>query len=405
MGAIRIIKEKCTGCNICVQICPFNSISIVEDIAVISESCSLCGACVSDCPFNAIEIIEEKEEIDLFGYKGVLIFGEQQACRVAPVVNELIGKGRKLADTLGEELNCVILGRDVKKQAEDLICYGVDKIFIYDDPCLANFRDDPYTDLIVDLVKKINPNIFLIGATSIGRTLGPRIASKLKTGLTADCTGLKIDPETKLLLQTRPAFGGNIMATIICPNNRPQMATVRYKIMKRAEKILGYRGEVIKMKFAPEMIRDRVKVKEIIKEEANVNIIEAEIIVSGGNGLGNPEGFKLIGELAKCLGGVVGASRVAVDKGWINYLHQIGLSGKTVRPKLYIACGISGSVQHLAGMSRTDFIMAINNDLSAPIFNVADIGLVGDLYEIIPELIKEIKKNKHGINNLYMRQS
>jgi len=399
MRLIRINKEKCTGCGICVQVCPLGSISIVEDIAVISESCTLCGACVSGCLSNTIEIVGKKEKINLSEYRGVLVFGEQKAGLVSPIVYELIGEGRKLADTLGEELSCVILGNDVKKQARDLISYGVDKVFIYDVPCLASFRDDPYTDILIDLVKKIKPNIFLIGGTSIGRSLSPRIASKLKTGLTADCTGLKIDPETKLLLQTRPAFGGNIMATIKCPNNRPQMATVRYKIMKRAEKIQGYCGEVINMKFDKEMIRDRVKVKEIIEEEANVNIIESQLIVSGGNGLGKPEGFKLIYELASCLDGVVGASRVAVDKEWISYYHQIGLSGKTVRPKVYIACGISGSVQHLAGMSRSDTIIAINNDPSAPIFNVADIGLVGDLYEIIPELIKEIKKNKHGINN------
>lgn len=400
MREIRIDKEKCTGCDICVQECPFNAISIVEGFAVVNENCTLCGACVSNCPSDAIEIVEEKKKIVLSDNKGLLIFGEQKAGLVSPVVYELIGKGRELANRLGEELYCVILGNDIKKQAEDLICYGVDKIFIYDDPFLASFRDDPYVDLLVSLLKKIKPNIFLIGGTSFGRSIAPRIASKLKTGLTADCTGLEIDPKTKLLLQTRPAFGGNIMATIICSDNRPQMATVRYKIMKRAEKIPGYTGEVINMEFIPEMLRDRVKVKEIIKDEVNINIIEAEIIISGGNGLGNKEDFKLIDELAKSLGGVIGASRVAVDKGWISYAHQIGLSGKTVRPKLYIACGISGSVQHLAGMSSSDVIIAINNDPSAPIFNVADIGLVGDLYEIIPELTKEIR-NKNRKNNSY----
>lgn len=390
---IRVDKDKCTGCGICVQECPFNAISIVKGFAVVNETCTLCRACVSSCPSVAIEIVEEKKKIVLSDNKGILIFGEQKAGMVSPVVYELIGKGRELANTLDEELCCVILGNDMKKQAEDLICYGVDKVFVYDDPFLSSFRDDPYVDLLISLLKKIKPSIFLIGGTSFGRSIAPRIASKLKTGLTADCTGLEIDPETKLLLQTRPAFGGNIMATIICSNNRPQMATVRYKIMKKAEKIPEYTGEVINMQFTSEMLRDRVKVKKIIKEKLNTNIIEADIIVSGGNGLGNKEGFGLISELAKSLGGVIGASRVAVDKGWINYIHQIGLSGKTVRPKLYIACGISGSVQHMAGMGSSDFIIAINNNPSAPIFNIADVGLVGDLYEIIPEIIKEIGKD------------
>jgi len=310
---------------------------------------------------------------------------------VSPVVYELIGKGRELAKEIGEEVYCVLLGKGVTEKAEDIISYGIDKVFIYDDECLEKFRDDPYSNILIDLLNKVKPSIFLMGGTSIGRSIAPRIASKLKTGLTADCTELEIDLKDKILLQTRPAFGGNIMATITCTNSRPQMATVRYKIMKAAEKIPGYKGEVVNMKFDKEKIRDRVKVKKIEKIEENLNIIEAEIIVSGGNGLGSEKGFELINELAKSLGGGVGASRVAVDKGWISYPHQVGLSGKTVRPRIYIACGISGSAQHLAGMGRSDFIIAINNDPSAPIFNTADIGLAGDLYEIIPELIKKIR--------------
>ena len=323
-----------------------------------------------------------------------MVFGEQRDGRIAPVVYELIGKGRELADMLGEELSCAVLGADILGQAKDLISYGVDRVYVYNDQHLAVFREDPYTDVLTELLRTVKPSIFLIGATSIGRSLAPRIASRLKTGLTADCTGLDIDPESKLLRQTRPAYGGNIMATILCSNRKPQMSTVRYKVMKRAEKIPGYKGEVIQMKFNPETLTDRVKIRGFIKEEVGMSITEAEVIVSGGKGLGTADGFKLIKELADLLGAAVGASRTVVDEGWISYPHQVGLSGKTVRPRLYIACGISGSVQHLAGMNGSDIIVAINKDPSAPIFKVADLGLVGDLYEIVPQLINKIKELK-----------
>jgi electron transfer flavoprotein alpha subunit/NAD-dependent dihydropyrimidine dehydrogenase PreA subunit len=397
VAAIIVHKDKCTGCGICIQSCAYGSISIENQLAVINDSCQLCGICPSVCPFDAIEIIEEeKTEIDLSKYEGILIFGETKVSNISPVVYELIGKSRELADILGEKLYCVVLGHNIKKQARSLISYGVDEVYVYDDENLTNYKDDIYTDLIVDVVKSIKPSIFLLGATSIGRSLGPRIASRLQTGLTADCTALSIDSESLLLLQTRPAYGGNIMATIICPNSRPQMATVRYKIMQRAEMIPGYKGTVTNLEFVLYSIRNRVKVREVLREEREENIIEANIIVSGGNGLQKSEGFGLLEKLANCFGSeaAVGASRVAVDKGWIDYSHQVGFSGKTVRPRLYIACGISGSVQHLAGMSKSDFVVAINKDPSAPIFKVCDIGVIGDLYDVVPELIKELEKEK-----------
>lgn len=391
MAEINVIAEKCTGCGICVDACPFQYISIVEDVALIGEGCTFCGACVDACPSEAIEISREERKVDVSAHKGVLVFGEQVGGVISPVVYELLGKGRELADKLGEDLECAVLGENMRSAAEDLIPYRVDRIHLFDHPLLRTFRDDPYSQVLARLVKEIKPSIFLLGATNIGRSLAPRLAVKLKTGLTADCTSLDIDDNGNLL-QTRPAFGGNVMATILCESHRPQMATVRYKVMKRAEKVGGYDGSVIEGELDESSIADRVKVLQSSRDSAESSITEADIIVSGGRGLGGPEGFSLIKELAEAIGGVVGASRCAVDDSWIPYRHQVGLSGKTVRPKLYIACGISGSVQHLAGMQTSDVIVAINKDPSAPIFKVADYSIVGDLYEVVPKIIEAVKK-------------
>jgi electron transfer flavoprotein alpha subunit len=390
MSEIRVLREKCTGCGLCITSCPFQCISLVEDKAVISEECRLCGICVDVCPEKAIEVEEAERTGDVSEYSGVLVFGEQRRGVISPVVYELVGKGRELADKLGERLECVVLGENMKTQAEDLAEYGVDRIYLFDSPLLADFRDDPYTQLLTALVKEVQPSIFLIGATSIGRSLAPRLAIRLQTGLTADCTGLDIDAERNLL-QTRPAFGGNVMATILCTNHRPQMATVRYKVMTRAEKQPGQMGEIV-LKNVGDAVVDRTRILSVSTESEDVSLTEAQIIVSGGKGLGSPEGFSLIQELADALGGVVGASRLVVDEGWIPFRHQVGLSGKTVRPRLYIACGISGAVQHLAGMQTSDVIVAINKDPLAPIFKIADYGIVGDLYEVIPEIIRAVKE-------------
>ena len=392
MTGIKVTVEKCTGCGLCVDACPFHCITLIDKTAVISEECRLCGLCVDVCSTKAIEIEVEEKGIDVSKYQGVLVFGEQRSGVIAPVVYELIGKGRELADKLGERLECVVLGEDMEAQADDLSSYGVDRVYLFDSPLIADFRDDPYTQLLTHLIKEMKPSIVLIGATSIGRSLAPRIATRLQTGLTADCTGLDIDSEGHLL-QTRPAFGGNVMATILCSNTRPQMATVRYKVMQRAEKSPDHVGEVIRKKV-DDHILDRTRIRDISTEAEEVSITEAQIIVSGGKGLGSPEGFKLIQELAEVLGGAIGASRLVVDEGWIPFKHQVGLSGKTVRPKLYIACGISGAVQHLAGMQTSDVIVAINKDPSAPIFKIADYGIVGDLYEVIPEIITLLKNKE-----------
>jgi electron transfer flavoprotein alpha subunit len=360
----------------------------------ILDDCRLCGECVDACPQNAITIKETAKEADLSDYKGVLVFAEQRMGKVHPVAYELLGKGRELADNLGEDLYTAVIGSDLQNTSEELAMRGADKVFVFDDPALRDFRDDPYSAILERLVNEEKPSIFLIGATSIGRSLGPKVAACLETGLTADCTGLDIDPETRLLLQTRPAYGGNIMATIICTETRPQMATVRYKVMIEAARNSDRKGEIVNKPVDVSSIPDRIKILDFSPATEQMNIVDAEIIVSGGKGMGEPQGFGIIKELAGAIGGAVGASRPTVDEGWIDYPHQVGLSGRTVRPKLYVACGISGAVQHLAGMKTSDVIIAINKDPEAPIFQVSSLGAVGDLYEVIPHLIEKIKERR-----------
>ena len=388
------ITDKCTGCEKCIPSCPYSAIEVIDKKAVILDTCTLCGACVSSCPFKAIELT--KKEVKMAGlkeYKGVWVFAEQKNGKVQSVVYELLGKGRELADQLKVELAAMLLGKKMDEAAQELIGYGADKVYLADHEKLKDFRDDSYADVLVDLIGEYKPEIILAGATSIGRSLIPKVATRLETGLTADCTGLEIDEEKKILLQTRPAFGGNIMATIICPNHRPQMATVRHKVMKEASFNKDRKGEIIRIEVDPKRIPLRTEVIKMVESmEETILLEEADIIVSGGRGLGAPENFKLIEELAKTVGGAVGASRATVDAGWIPYAHQVGQTGKTVCPKIYIACGISGQIQHLAGMQSSDIIVAINKDPEAPIFNVASYGIVGDLFEVVPMLTKKFKE-------------
>jgi electron transfer flavoprotein alpha subunit/NAD-dependent dihydropyrimidine dehydrogenase PreA subunit len=394
MASIRIITEKCYGCGICVKACPFNAIRIIDKKAVIQENCTLCGACVSSCKFDAIEFIKDEAvaAADISAYKGVWVFAEQKEGVVANVVLELLGEGKKLADQLGEKLSAVLLGSGMEAAARKLISYGADNVYVVDHPSLEKFNDESYADIFTQLVNRYKPEIVLMGATTYGRSLGPRVASRLNTGLTADCTKLEIDPERWLLLQTRPAFGGNLMATIICPDHRPQMSTVRPKVMKAPEPDLSRVGEVIRPDIdIPGDVR--IKVIETVSTLCEkVSLAEADIIVSGGRGLGDPKNFALVEELANILGGAVGASRAVVDAGWVDYSHQVGQTGKTVGPKVYFACGISGAVQHLAGMSSSDTIIAINKDPDAPIFKVATFGITGDVVEVLKALIAEFKR-------------
>lgn len=333
------------------------------------------------------------QDINLNDHNGVWVIGEQREGKINPVTIELIGEGRKLADQLGKELSVVIAGYGIEKEARELLHYGVDKAYYINDHLLENFSTDGYAISIANLIQDKKPEVVLVGATSIGRDIAPRIAGKIGTGLTADCTKLEIDPTDNKLLQTRPAFGGNLMATIVCPKNRPQMSTVRPGVMEKAKRTETSTGilEVINPVLTEEMIRTRL-IKVLPQEKKLVNLIDAKTIVSAGRGLKKAEGFELIKKLADKLGAEIGASRAAVDSGWIESSHQVGQTGTTVRPELYIACGISGAIQHLAGMSDSKYIVAINKDPKAPIFSICDYGIVGDLYEIIPEMIESLSE-------------
>ncbi len=392
--SIKVVPDKCTSCETCITACPFGAIEMRDGKAFITESCTVCGACVEACEFKAIERTEEQAApaADLSAYKGVWVFAEQHKGEVSSVTLELLGEGRKLADKRKAKLSAVFIGHGIKEKAADLIAHGADIVYIADDPALKDFNDDSYSAVLTTLARLHKPEIILAGATAVGRSFFPKVASTLYTGLTADCTALDIDPESGNLHQTRPAFGGNIMATIMTPNHRPQMATVRHKVMKKAEPDASRKGDIIDVKFNSHGDM-RAKVIKTIEDLAEtVNICEADIIVSGGRGLSDPKNFKLIEELAKTLGGAVGATRGAVDEGWVPYCHQVGQTGKTVCPKLYIACGISGAIQHLAGMQSSDVIVAINKDPNAPIFNVATYGIVGDVMEVLPVMIRKFKE-------------
>jgi len=391
---IKILQEECVGCTLCVGACPFNAIDMIDSKAVMNDNCTNCGACVDACNFGAI-IKEESQmkKMDITDYKDVWVFAEQRGGELMEVAVELMGEGRKLAQEIGCELNAVLLGDDVRNLSDELFAFGADKVFLSENENLKQYTTDGYTKVLSQMIEEYKPEIVLFGATHIGRDLAPRVAARVDTGLTADCTKLEIEPEEKSLMQTRPAFGGNIMATIICPKHRPQMATVRPGVMEKAlkadkredQELIEYKNDVTAEDI-------RIKILDVVKAgKASVNLTDSEIIVSGGRGLDKKEGFALLEKLAEKLGGVVGASRAAVDAEWIDHDHQVGQTGKTVRPELYIACGISGAIQHIAGMQNAKTIVAINKNPDAPIFKVADIGIVGDVYEVLPKLIEALE--------------
>ncbi len=390
---LTVDLEKCTGCGTCVFACPFGAIEVVGGKAKVYESCVDCGACVDQCPEAALFIGERVAGgVRVQDYRNVWVFAEQRDGVLTKVSHQLTGKARRLADTLGVSAEAVLLGHNVEPLAQELIADGADVVYLVEDPMLEHYRTDAYAKVLADLIEEKKPEIVLFGATTVGRDLAPRISQRIYTGLTADCTGLDIDESERLLLQTRPAFGGNIMATIVCPHHRPQMSTVRPGVMPTPKPDPSRQGTVERVSVATAEEDLNVKILQVVKEaRRRVNLEDAKIIVSGGRGVGGPEGFGVIKELAEALGGEVGSSRAAVDAGWIDKEHQVGQTGKTVHPELYVACGVSGAIQHQAGMKESKFIVAVNKDPAAPIFEIADVGIVGDLFTVIPELVKQLK--------------
>jgi len=380
-SAIKIIETKCVGCRLCVKVCPFGAITVKDRLAVIDLTiCTLCGACVSACKFDAIDLVKTAAAAaDLSAHRNVWVFAEQTGGHIESITYELLGEGRKLADQLKMDLCAVILGSGMDGAAKQMIRRGANRVYVVDRPELEYFQDEPYARVLVELVNRHKPAILLCGATTVGRSLVSRVAVAVHTGLTADCTGLAIDPEKGNLLQTRPAFGGNIMATIVTPNHRPQMATVRHKVMKEAVEDASRTGETSIENIAAELLKSRTRRLRYVPEtETTVNIAEANIIVSGGRGLQKPENFDILRDLAEVLGAGLGASRAAVDANWIAYSHQVGQTGKTVCPKIYIA--------------SSDIIVAINKDPDAPIFRMATYGIVGDLFKVVPRLTEAFRR-------------
>jgi electron transfer flavoprotein alpha subunit len=405
---VAIEEDKCKGCQLCVAACPYSAIKLEEKKAVLTIDCTHCGACLDSCEFDAIafEGSQKRIRMDVTPFKGIYVFVEQDHETISNVSLELLGKARELANEftqMGREqrVTAILVGYELSSMHESLIHYGADHVIIVRDEPFRVYRTDIYSKALTQIAKEKKPEIFLFGATPQGRDLAPRVANRLQTGLTADCTGLEICSRDGILLQTRPAFGGNIVATIVCPDNRPQMATVRPSVMKRLPKDAGRTGTVEKIEIDLKDEDFDARIIDIIESTTRrANLEEAKIIVSGGRGVKGPEGFELLAELAAELGGEVGASRGAVDSGWIEDDRQVGQTGKTVRPDLYIACGISGAVQHIAGISRSKYIIAINKDGNAPIVDISDETLVGDLFQIVPTLTKKIReyKKRHAMH-------
>lgn len=390
---VWVETDLCDGCRRCLKACPYGAVALKDNVALILERCTSCGACIQVCKKEAVLTDAAPKEIpDFSDRQGVWVFAEQRGGRLKRVSLELLGIARELAADLDQSVAAVLLGHGVADLGAELITHGADTVYHVEHPLLADYRSEPYTDALETVIRQQRPNIFLIGATHIGRDLAPRVAHRVGVGLTADCTELRIHPEENILLQTRPAFGGNVMATIANRYSRPQMATVRPGVMVACP-MDGHTGEMQPVDVDLEETKIRTQVLEIVREKhKSVDLTQAKVIVAGGRGMGGSKGFELLGKLAGLLEGEVAGTRVAVEEGWIPAENQVGQTGQTVRPEIYIACGISGAIQHRAGMLNARYIIAVNRDPRAPIFQVADWGIEGDVFEIVPELIRQIQE-------------
>ena len=390
--SILINEDLCNGCKRCEKTCPYGGVEVVDGKAHILERCTSCGACIEVCKEKAIVSDAQPRVIpDFSDRKGVWVFAEQRQGVLGKISLELLGKAQELAEILNQEVSALLIGENVKNLADELMEFGADRVYLAEGPDLEDYRTGAYSKVICELVEQYKPNILLMGATHIGRDLAPRVSRRVGVGLTADCTELTIDSDEKILLQTRPAFGGNVMATIANRYSRPQMATVRPGVME-ARKNRKEKAVLVPHKTALTWEDIGTTVLEIVKEKKrDVDLAGAKIIVAGGRGVGDEKGFQMLRELADLMDGEVAGTRVAVEEGWITSEEQVGQTGQSVRPELYIACGISGAIQHRAGMMNSRYIVAINRDPRAAIFQVADWGITGDLHEVVPEMIRQLK--------------
>ncbi len=395
MASLMIDSTKCNLCGECISVCPFDALEMTDTAVVVTAACKMCRLCIKHCPQKAISIAEKKTTTNKDEWQGVLIYAEFYEGQLHPITIELLGIGRELASDVGMPLYALLVGHDVGQATEKLLAHGADKVFVYDDPRLAHFYVDSYSNVFEDLIRDVRPSVVLVGSTPIGRSLAPRVATRFRTGLTADCTTLQIKPNTDLV-QIRPAFGGNIMAQIITPHTRPQFATVRYKVMDCAPEVTPH-GEVVRRPVTNKLAASNISVMNVVRKEAVPSITDADVLVVAGQGLREKADLEMIKELAALLGGEFATTRMLVEKGWADYTRQIGLSGRTVKPRLIITCGVSGAIQFSACMNASGRIIAINSDPNAPIFKVAHYGIVGDLYEIVPSLINKIKGARENV--------
>lgn len=394
--ALVVNHSRCNLCEACILACPFGAIVNNEGKIDINAACRMCKLCIKNCRAGALGIVDEvRAVVNKDDWQGVMVYVEHVEGTIHPVTYELIGKGRELALKIGHPIYALFVGHDITGHAASLLSYGVEKVFVYDNEALEHFRVDAYTTVFEDCVSKVKPSIILVGATSVGRSLAPRVATRFRTGLTADCTELDVKPNTDLV-QIRPAFGGNIMAQIVTPRHRPQLATVRYKVMAPAERVANASGSVAECEIAPEKLNSQIEVVNIRTKEKAPSISEADVLIVAGRGVKQKQDMAMVKELADLLGGQVAVTRPLIEAGWGSHSQQIGLSGRTVRPKLIITLGVSGAVQFTAGMSSAETIIAINKDPHAAIFGVAHYALVGDLYEIVPKLLARLKNGCTG---------